>query len=133
MLRESRPQKATVNTPLTSRASLAYPPSASNVWKSALRRPVERFQSPTTPTELIEMAIPSSACRTMDVTLAEASAVDLVSIIAPFGEEPPICQNLTDLSLDAEMTEEENTIEEMLFPWTTKVSMWVAGLVTSQT
>ena len=67
------------------------------------------------------------------MTPVEASAVNLV-FMASFGEELPTCQNLTDLSLDAEMRQEENTREEISLSWRVKVSTRrAARLVMSQT
>ena len=99
-----------------------------------MQKPVKRCQSPTTPSKLIVMTVCSSACRMMDVIPVEASAVDLVFIATWLGEEPPTCQNLIDLSLDAEIREEENVREEVLLPWRAKVSTRrAARLVMSQT
>ena len=82
------------------------------VWNGALQRPVERSQVFTTPSESVEMAIPSLAWRVMDL-IGEVWDVDFGSVASRDVDEVPICQNFTDLSADAEMrvVGEENTRE----------------------
>ena len=83
------------------------------------------------PAESLEIAIPSSVCRLTDLVEAEESDVNFGSV-----DEVPICQNLTDRSLDAEMREEgeENLREGITAVCPTKVSTrrWFE-LVMSQT
>jgi hypothetical protein len=59
----------------------------------------------TTPAESLEIAIPSLACRLTDSIEAEVDGVVFDQLTGSV-DEPPICQNLTDLSSDAEMREE---------------------------
>ena len=42
------------------------------------------------------------------------SEVDVVSVVGESVDRVPICQNLTNLSLDAEMREEVNVMEVMV-------------------
>ena len=59
------------------------------------------------------IVIPSSACRVMDLIGAEVRGADFGSIMAGSIDGAPICQNLTDLSTDAEIrvVGEENARE----------------------
>ena len=77
------------------------------VWKDALQWPVERSQVLTTPSESLEIAMPSFACRVMDLIGDKVGGVDSGSLATGSVDKAPICQNLTDLSPDAEMREEE--------------------------
>ena len=76
------------------------------------------------PSESLVMTIPSFACRVMDLTGAEAGDTDFGSITTGSIDGAPICQNLTDLSLDAEMRVmgEENAREVISSVWPMKVS-----------
>ena len=84
------------------------------VWKDALQWPVERSQVLTTPSESLEIAMPSLACRVMDFIGAEVGGVDLGLLATRFVDGAPICQNLIDWSSDAEMREEEENVREMM-------------------
>jgi hypothetical protein len=87
----------------------------------------------TTPAESLEIAIPSFACRLMDMIGAEVGDMDSGSVTNG-SAEALICQNLTDLSLDAEMREEENVREVMELVCPIKVLMGYGfRLVMSQT
>jgi hypothetical protein len=103
------------------------------VWKDALQRPVEMSQTLTTPSESLEITIPSFGCRLMDLIGAEADGMDSESVPTGPVDKVPICQNLIDRSLDNEIREEENAREEMLLVCPMKVSMgWGFELVMSQ-
>ena len=78
-----------------------------------MQRPVEISQVFTLPSESLEMTIPSLVCRETDMIEAEVGGVVIVPVIAGSVDESPICQNLTDLSGDAEMRKEENARELM--------------------
>ena len=82
------------------------------VWNNALQRPVERSQILTTPSESVEMAIPSLAWRVMDL-IGEVEGIEFGSATSGDVDEVPICQNFTDLSWPAEIREvgEENVRE----------------------
>ena len=67
----------------------------------------------TTPASSLEIAIPLVTCRLIDMILAEASGMDSESVVTGSTGKGPICQNLTDLSMDDEMREEENIREEI--------------------
>ena len=82
------------------------------VWNDVLQKPVERSQIFTTPSESLEIAEPLFACREMDLTGAETGGVDLKPV-ATGSVKALICQNLTELSLDAEIRVEERAIEVM--------------------
>jgi hypothetical protein len=72
--------------------------SLDGVWKDALQWPVEISQILTTPLESLEIAMPSFACRVMDLIGAEARGVDSRSVTAGSPNRSAICQNLTDPS-----------------------------------
>ena len=76
----------------------------------------------TTPSESLEIAMPSFVCRVIDLIGAK---VDFELHATGSIEKVPICQNLTDWSLDAEMRdeEEENVREVMVSACPVKVSM----------
>ena len=76
------------------------------VWKDALQMPVEISQVLTIPSESLVIVIPSFACRVIDLISVELSDVDSGSVLTG-SDGTSICQNLTDLSADAEMREEE--------------------------
>ena len=101
--------------------SLQLEPLA-GVWKDSLQRPVEMSQIFTTPSESLEMAIPSVDCRLTDLIEAEASGVDSESAATGSVGKAPVCQNLIDLSWDEEIREEENTREVMRSVCPMKVS-----------
>ena len=65
----------------------------------------------TTPALSLEIAIPLVACRLTDLIAAEASGVDSESVATRSIGKVLVCKNLTDLSQDDEMREEENTRE----------------------
>jgi len=77
----------------------------------------------TTPAESLEIATASLACTLTDSIDAEVSGVDSELVATGSADVAPICQNLTDLSSDAEMREEENVRELMKRVCPTKVSM----------
>ena len=64
------------------------------VWKDALQRPVEMSQVLTTLSESLEIAMPSCACRVMDIIGAEARDVDFGLATMGSVGEALICQNL---------------------------------------
>ena len=94
------------------------------VWKDAVQRPVEISQTFTMPPESLVIAIPYFACRVMDVIANEVVDVDFGLVATRSVDRAPICQNLTDLSIDAEIRidGEENTREVMFLVWPIKVS-----------
>ena len=112
-----------INLPSTSRTSL---PPLTAVWKDAVQRPVERSHVRTTPAASLEIAISSLVCRLMDVIGIWGSGVEFGSegIGAGSGsttavsiDKVPICQNLTVLSIDAEMRDEgEENVREVIAP-----------------
>ena len=105
------------------------------VWKDAVQRPVEISQVFTIPPKSLVIVIPSFACRVMDVIGNEVVDVDFGLVATRSVDRAPICQNLTDLSTDAEIRVdgEENTSEVMLSVWPIKVSTrWGSELVMSQ-
>ena len=112
-----------INLPLVSRTSLQLEPLA-GVWEDVLQRPVEISQVFTIPSESLVIVIPSSACRVMDLIGAEVDGSGSGLITAGSISGAPICQNLIDLSLDAEMrvVGEENAREVMCLVWPMKVS-----------
>jgi len=79
------------------------------VWNDVLQEPVERSQVFTTPSESLEMADPSFARSEMDLIGAGTSSVGSESAATGF-VKALICQNLIELSLDAEIMEEENVM-----------------------
>ena len=81
------------------------------VWKEVLQWPVKISQIFTTPAESLEIAIPSATCRLIDKIETGASGVDSESGVAGSADEEPVCQNLTELSQDDEIREEENVRE----------------------
>ena len=85
------------------------------VWKEVLHWPVKISQIFTTPASSLEIATPSSTCRLTDLIETGASDVDSESGIAGSADEEPIFQNLTDLSSDDEIREEEN-VREVILP-----------------
>jgi hypothetical protein len=103
--------------------SLRQSPLA-GVWNDALQWPVERFQILTTPSESLEIAIPSLAWRVMDL-IGELWGIGFGSVTSGDIDEALICQNFTDPSEDAEMREvgEENTKEVIRPLWPMKDSM----------
>ena len=76
------------------------------------------------PSESLVMMIPSFFCKAMDLIGAEVGNVDFGLITAGSIGGVPICQNLTDLSRDAEMrvVGEENSREVIYLVWPMKVS-----------
>ena len=94
------------------------------IWNDVLQRPVKISQLFTTPFESVEMAMPSFACRLIDLIGAEAGGMEIRLVVAGSVDEEPICQNLTDLSLDAETREEENEMDLTSSLWPTKVLTW---------
>ena len=85
------------------------------VWKEVLQWPVKISQVLTTPALSLEVAIPSATCRLTDLIETGASSVDSESGVAGSADEEPVCQNLTDLSKDDEIREEEN-VREVISP-----------------
>ena len=77
----------------------------------------------------------SLVCRLTDSILATVSEVSCELIVTRSGNKDQIFQNLTNLSLDAEMREGEENIRDLISSaWPTKVSTrWGSGLVISQT
>jgi hypothetical protein len=71
------------------------------------------------------MVIPSFACRVMDLIGAEVRDADFGLVTAKSIDGAPICQNLTDSSIDAEMrvVGVENTREVICLVWPMKVSI----------
>ena len=67
------------------------------------------------PSVLLEMATPALALRLIDETKGRVVEVDSGLTTPGSTDERPICQNLTDLSKDVEIREEEeeNTREEV--------------------
>ena len=65
----------------------------------------------TTPSQSLEMAIPSVACRLIDLILAEGSDVDSGPVVTRSVDKAPACQNLIEQSPDDEIREEENVRE----------------------
>ena len=87
------------------------------------------------PSESLVMVIPSFVCRVMDLIGAEAGDPDSGLVTIGSIDGAPICQNLTNLSIDAEMrvVGEENVREVILLIWPMKVSTrWGSELVISQ-
>ena len=82
----------------------------------SLQRPVKISQVFTTPSESIEKAKPSFACRLTALIGAEVGSKVSISGAPGFADGVLICQNLTDLSKDAEMRirEEGKTREVIL-------------------
>ena len=78
---------------------------------------VEISQAFITPSESYVITIPSFDCRVIDLIDTEGRDVGFGSIMGRSVDWAPICQNLTDLSSDAEMrvVEEEN-IREVILP-----------------
>ena len=70
------------------------------------------------------MMIPSFACRVMDLIGTEVQDPDSGLVTTGSIDGAPICQNLTDLSLDAEMrvVGDENAREVMALVWSIRVS-----------
>ena len=91
------------------------------VWNDALQRPVKISQVFATPFESVEIAIPSFACRLINLIGAKVGCMEVGLVVAGFVDEDLICQNLTDSSLDIEMREEENAMEITDSVWPTKV------------
>ena len=77
------------------------------------------------PSESLVMVIPSFVYRVMDLIGAGVRDVDFGSTTTGSIDGAPICQNLTDLSQDAEMrvVGEENAREVIPAVWPMKVSM----------
>ena len=65
----------------------------------------------TTPAESLEITIPSVACRLTDLIGTGVGGVGSKSVIAKSADKALVCQNLTDLSWDDEIREEENVRE----------------------
>jgi hypothetical protein len=87
--------------------------SGTGTWKVALQRPVEISQVFTAPFASLEIAIPALACRLTERIEGNVGEVGTGSVAAGSVDKVPICQNLIELSMDAEMREEgeENTRE----------------------
>ena len=87
--------------------------------------PVERSQVFTTPASSLEIAIPSFVCRLTDWIGDKICGRDPESVVVWFFDDVPICQNLTDPSVDAEIRErgEENARAVISLMWPTKVSI----------
>ena len=100
-------------------SAFPQPTTSAGVWKDALERPVERPHVLTTPSELIGIAIPSLAYRPMDKIGAEMREVGSGLVATWPSNEALICQNLTDLSKDTEMREEEENAEARRSLWLT--------------
>ena len=90
--------------------------------------PVEISQIFAIPSKWLVITMPSFACRVMDLIGAEERGVDRCVDFGLFTagsvDWAPICQSLTESSIDAEMrvVGEENTREVMLLAWPMKVS-----------
>ena len=81
------------------------------VLKEVLQRPVETSHTLTIPAESLEIAIPSLACILIDSIDAELVGMGVGSIATWSTNKVSISQNLTVLSSDAEIREEENMRE----------------------
>ena len=70
------------------------------------------------------IATPFFDCRLIDLTGAKRSSVGFLSIIGGSIDLEPTCQNLTDVSWDAEIKvlEEENIREVITWVWPMKAS-----------
>ena len=85
------------------------------VGKDALQRPVETSQVFTLLFESQVIAIPSSASKVRNLIGAEVRDVDFGSVSNGSVDKAPICQNLTDLSMDAEIrVEGEENARELI-------------------
>ena len=67
----------------------------------------------TTPAESLEIAILSLTCRLTDSIEAKVAEVGIELVVTGSAGKIPICQNLTDPSIDVEMREEGNAREVM--------------------
>ena len=81
-----------------------------------MQMPVERSQALITPSESDVKATPSFDCRVTDLIDAEGRDAGFRSIVAGSVDWAPICQNLTELSSDADIrvVEEGNRREVIL-------------------
>ena len=90
----------------------------------------------TTPSESLEIAIPSTVCRLMDLIGTEVDDAGFGLLATGSVDKGLICQNLADLSSDVEMSKEgeENAREVMASACPTKVSIRQGSeLIMSQT